>query len=118
MKENGYYYFSPDNIIIQADSTLGNSKVAINVKLKDQTPELSKKFSIDKVIIYPDYSIQNVEKGNITIPTTTEGLEIYRDMYIIDPEKNLNRKFLIGLCTFTQVKFITEKTIILRLKDL
>ncbi len=88
LKNSGYYYFSPDNIIIQADSTKRNSKVALNVKLKDNTPTLSKqKFTIDKVIIYPDYSIQNVENGNIIIPTTTDSVEIYNDMYVIDPEK-------------------------------
>lgn len=93
MKENGYYYFSPDNLIVQADSTVGKSKVALNVALKDNTPALSKKqFTIDKVIIYPDYTIQNVDAGKIKIPTLTDSLEMYDDMYIIDPEKKFKPK--------------------------
>ncbi|MDD1538112.1 BamA/TamA family outer membrane protein [Riemerella anatipestifer] len=119
MKENGYYYFSPDNIIIQADSTIGNNKIAVNVKLKDQTPELSKKkFSIDKVIIYPDYSIQNIERGSIAIPTTTDGLEVYKDMYIVDPEKKFKPQIFDKVMYFHSGEFYNRRDHNLTLKRL
>jgi hypothetical protein len=55
------------NLIVQADSTVSkNHKVELNVKLKDNTPDLStQQFSIDKVIVFPNYSIQDVNRENI-----------------------------------------------------
>src|SRR5690606_18563875 len=50
LKEKGFYFFSPDNIIVQADSTVSkNRKVDLHVKLKDDTPGLAtEQFTIDK----------------------------------------------------------------------
>jgi len=38
MRNNGYYYFRPDYIVYEADSTLSIGKVALRVKLKDDVP--------------------------------------------------------------------------------
>jgi hypothetical protein len=38
------------------------------MKLKDNTPDLStQQFSIDKVIVFPNYSIQDVKQGKYSI---------------------------------------------------
>ena len=34
LKERGFYYFDPDNIIVQVDSTVVKHKVDLNIKLK------------------------------------------------------------------------------------
>src|SRR5690606_2646365 len=48
LKEKGFYYFDPDNLIIQVDSTVHPHRVDLNVKVKNNTPELSRKqFMID-----------------------------------------------------------------------
>lgn len=129
MKENGYYYFNADNLTIQVDSTQESQRVKLNIALKKETPKIAKqKYTIDRVIIYPDYSIQNVERGRIAIPNLSDSLEIYNDIYIIDEEKkfkpqifdrvmhfkpnevynrrdhNLTLKRLINLGTFKFVK--------------
>ncbi|RQP11066.1 MAG: hypothetical protein EAS48_06630 [Chryseobacterium sp.] len=129
LKERGFYYFHPDNIIVQADSTVTNeAKVDLNVRLKDDTPELSKQqFTIDKVIVFPDYSLRT-GRNAYQIPTNVDSVVAYKDMYIIDPEKkfkpqifdralyfhsgdvynrsdhNLSLNRLIGLGTFKFVK--------------
>lgn len=89
LKENGYYYFSPDNIIVQADSTISKkNKVEMFVKLKDNTPKIAKEqFTIDKVVVFPDYNIEDVKGGIYEIPYNTDSLEIYKDLYIIDPKE-------------------------------
>ena len=89
LKENGYYYFSPDNIIVQADSTVSKkNKVEMFVKLKDNTPKIAtEQFTIDKVVVFPDYNIEDVKGGIYEIPYNTDSLEIYRDLYIIDPKE-------------------------------
>lgn len=91
LKEKGFYYFHPDNIIVQADSTVSkNHQVELLVKLKENTPELAtQQFSIDNVIVFPDYNIRDVRRGKYTIPMNSDSLARYQygDMYVIDPEK-------------------------------
>jgi len=96
LKEKGFYYFSPDNLIIQADSTVAkNHKVELNVKLKDQTPDLAKEqFSIDNVIVFPNYNIRDVKEGKYQIPMDKDSLSkyAYGDIYVIDPDKKFKPK--------------------------
>lgn len=96
LKERGFYYFHPDNIIIQADSTISkNHKVELNVKLKDDTPDLStQQFSINNVIVFPTYNIQDVRAGKYKIPMNTDSLAqyAYKDIYVIDPQHKFKPK--------------------------
>lgn len=89
LKEKGFYYFHPDNIIVQADSTVSREhKVELNVKLKDNTPELAtQQFSIDKVVVFPNYNIRDVRRGQYKIPMDSDSLSkyAYGDIYVIDP---------------------------------
>ena len=92
LKENGFYFFSPENIIVQADSTVTNkNKVEMFVKLKDDTPQLAKEqFTIDKVVVFPDYNIEDVKGGKYNIPYNTDSLEVIDDFYIVDPKDRFN----------------------------
>lgn len=92
LKNRGFYYFSPDNIIVQADSTvLKEPKVELFVKLKNNTPQLAKdQFTISKTIVFPDYNINDVKVGKYGIPYNTDSVEVQDDLYIVDPEKKFN----------------------------
>lgn len=96
LKERGFYYFSPDNIIVQADSTVSkNHKVELNVKLKEDTPDLATdQFSIDKVIVFPNYNIQDVKRGKYSVPMNPDSLSkyAYDDIYVIDPQHKFKPK--------------------------
>ncbi|HCA08253.1 BamA/TamA family outer membrane protein [Chryseobacterium sp.] len=96
LKERGFYYFSPDNIIVQADSTVSKShKVELNVKLKEDTPDLATdQFSIDKVIVFPNYNIQDVKRGKYNVPMNPDSLSkyAYDDIYVIDPQHKFKPK--------------------------
>lgn len=96
LKDNGFYYFNPDNIIVQADSTVTKGPdVELNVKLKDNTPSLAKEqFSIDKVIVFPNYNLQDVKDGKYKIPMDTDSLSkyAYENIYVIDSEKKFKPK--------------------------
>jgi len=96
LKERGFYYFSPDNIIVQADSTVSkNHKVELNVKLKEDTPDLAtEQFSIDKVIVFPNYNIQDVKRGKYSVPMNSDSLSkyAYEDIYVIDPQHKFKPK--------------------------
>ena len=88
LKNKGFYYFSPDNIIVQADSTVQKEpKVELFVKLKNNTPAISKEqFTIDKTIVFADYNIDDLKLGKYGVPYNTDSVEIYKDLYIIDPK--------------------------------
>lgn len=92
LKNRGFYYFSPDNIIVQADSTvLKEPKVELFVKLKNNTPQIAKEpFTINKTIVFPDYNIDDVKVGKYGIPYATDSVEVQDDLYIVDPQKKFN----------------------------
>ena len=96
LKQKGFYYFHPYNLIIQADSTVTkNHKVELNVKLKENTPDLAKQqFTIDKVIVFPNYNIRDVKDGKYNIPMDSDSLAKYahNDIYVIDPEQKFKPK--------------------------
>lgn len=96
LKERGFYYFSPDNIIVQADSTVSkNHKVELNVKLKEDTPDLAtEQFSINNVIVFPNYNIQDVKRGKYSVPMNRDSLSkyAYEDIYVIDPQHKFKPK--------------------------
>ncbi len=118
LKERGFYYFHPDNIIVQADSTVSkNHKVELNVKLKDNTPALAtQQFSIDKVVVFPTYNIQDVKDGKYSIPMDKDSLSKYAfdDIYVIDPQHKFKPKIFDRALYFKRAICITVPIIILR----
>ncbi|RZM26535.1 MAG: hypothetical protein EOO88_16630, partial [Pedobacter sp.] len=59
LKEKGYFYFSPDYLIIQVDSTIGKSLVDIRVRVKSIAPDAGlKPYTIRNINIYPNYNLR------------------------------------------------------------
>ncbi len=80
LKEKGYYYFNPDYIIVQVDSTVADHKVDLIVKVKDQTPELAETpYKINKIVVYPNYSI-----GIDSLKDERKSIKQYKDITIVD----------------------------------
>lgn len=89
LKEKGYYFFNPDYLLAQVDSTAGEKEVSLDLVLKDITPKRAKEqYRINHVYVYPDHSI-----SGDTIPENSPTGETYGDMTIFDPEN----KFKPGL---------------------
>ncbi len=81
LKEKGFYYFNPNYIKVQVDSTVGNYMVDLKVVIKDETPNnATQVYTIDDIIIYPNYSITD------SIKNQTTKIKTYKDFTIIDPE--------------------------------
>ena len=91
LKNRGFYYFNPDNIIVQADSTVSKKhEVELIVKLKDKTPDLAKdQFTIDKVVVFPNYNLRDAKRGKYNIPMNADSLKgyEYNNIYVVDPYK-------------------------------
>lgn len=88
LKENGFYYFDPDNLIIQVDSTEVKHKVDLNVKIKNNIPELARKqFTIDKIYIFSDYNLRNSSNRRRLVRADVDTLLWKENSYIIDPKQ-------------------------------
>ena len=58
LKEKGFYFFGPDYLIVQVDSTVGDHQVDVFVKVKQKTPLKAKEiYTINNISIYPNYTI-------------------------------------------------------------
>lgn len=83
LKENGYYFFNPDYMLVQVDSTIGNNKVNLYVKVKPVTPEEARNiYRIRNVFIFTNYSV-NTQSAD-TIKATAQ---YYKGYYLVDRRK-------------------------------
>jgi len=96
LKEKGYYFFNPEALIIEADSTIGNDKVNMFLKVKNGTPPQAKKpYIIDNVYVYPNYRL-NANR----IDTMPSANDLYDGYYIIDPKKKFKPKIFPTIMRF------------------
>ena len=66
LKEQGYFYFSPDFIVFQADSTAGNRTVDLSLLVKKDIPvEASRVYRIGSVYVYSGYSLN---RDSVALP--------------------------------------------------
>ena len=82
LKEKGFFYFNPDYLKVQVDSTVADHQVDLIVKVKEEAPKLAETpYKINKIIVYPNYSI-----GSGSLKTNTDSVQKYNDLTIIDSE--------------------------------
>ncbi|NNV57110.1 translocation and assembly module lipoprotein TamL [Limnovirga soli] len=97
LKEEGFFYFNPDFIIVNIDSALGNHTVNLYLTLKKETPAKAKKsYSINDVIVYADY---NLENDTASIHAKEQATR-FNNFYIFDPEKKFNPKVFTRTLVF------------------
>lgn len=83
LKEHGFYFFSPEYLLIKADTTVGNNKVNLYMTVKPETPSQAQKvFRINDVFIYTGF---NLEPGQMD--TSKTGATYYKGYYVIDRRK-------------------------------
>ncbi|HEY8389211.1 MAG TPA: hypothetical protein VIK74_11430, partial [Parasegetibacter sp.] len=80
LKEQGFFYFSPENLIIQVDSTL-RGLVNLYIKVKDNTPVIVRHpYYINQVKIFANYSLTE-DSALQEIPGRK-----YRNFILVDPD--------------------------------
>ena len=80
LKENGFYFFSPDFILLKTDTSIGNHLVNMYVTIKADIPDEAKQvYRIRDVQIYAGYSLNTAQ-----IDTSRSDGEYYKGYYIID----------------------------------
>lgn len=90
LKEEGFYFFSPDYLLVKTDSTIGNHLVDMYLTVKPQTPKQAQQiFSINDVYIYSNYSLNSARQD-----TSKANETLNKGYYIIDPQKKF-RPFVL-----------------------
>lgn len=84
LKEQGFYYFSGEYLLIETDSTVGNYAVDLYIQVKPETPvEARQTYEINNVYIYPNYNLSTISPD-----TNLANAELYRGgYYVIDSSK-------------------------------
>jgi outer membrane protein assembly factor BamA len=83
LKEKGFYFFSPEYLLVKTDSTIGNNKVDMYVTVKMETPNSAMQiYRINNVFVYSNYSLNTAQ-----IDTLKTDLEYYKGFNIIDKNK-------------------------------
>lgn len=86
LKESGYFYFSPDYLIMQVDSTIGKNLVNVSVKVKDIAPDAAlKPYTIKNINIYPNYSLRRDSTLRKLKPLQYNDFNIYDDRNTFKP---------------------------------
>jgi outer membrane protein assembly factor BamA len=85
LKENGFFYFNPDYLLANVDSTVGNHKVDIDMRIKHETPPYARlPYYIKDVYVFTNFSINS--------DTSLIGAKNFKGYTIIDPHNKFNPK--------------------------
>ncbi|HJT73069.1 MAG TPA: BamA/TamA family outer membrane protein [Chitinophaga sp.] len=76
LKEQGYYYFTPDHLLVEVDST-NNGMVDLFVTIKENTPAPARRpYRMKNITLYPDYSLENDSAIRRGTPVMYNGIRI------------------------------------------
>lgn len=83
LKDNGFYYFNPEYLMVETDSTIGNNRVNMYVRLKTGIPQTSKEmYTIKDVVIYTNYRLSQASTD-----TARKYMEPFQGYNLVDPGK-------------------------------
>ena len=132
LKETGYFYFNPDYLYVEADSTMGKRRVNMQVKVKRQTPAEAKNiFRINDVVVFADYDIDTDTSHHQRGITRYNGYTIIDSLQKFKPEifsrtlvfkpgdvynrtnhnLSLNRLSTLGVYKFVKARFVETDTV-------
>lgn len=87
LKEQGFFYFNPDYILLQVDSTIGKSQVDVRVKVKDVAPDAAlKPYTINQINVYPNYNLRRDSVLRKLQPVVHNDMNIYDDRNTFKPK--------------------------------
>jgi outer membrane protein insertion porin family len=131
LKQRGFYYFNPEDLLIRADSTIGDNQVDMTLIIKKSTPaEAYKIYRINEVVVFADYDVHADTSIDVS------GLPKFHGYTIIDSQKmfkpqiftralvfksgdvynrrnhdlSLNRLISLGVFKFVKIRFDEKDT--------
>jgi outer membrane protein assembly factor BamA len=98
LKEHGYYFFSPDQLIVLVDSTIGSTKVNLFVNYKPEMPAASRRaYRIDDIYIYSNYRLNTAARDTLKSDSV-----LFSGYHVIDRNKTFNPKVFERMMMFKQ----------------
>jgi len=102
LKEKGFFYFAPEDLIMQYDSTIANHQVDIFVKVKGSTPDQATWiYKIRNIYVYAKYSLKDTSAKqdsavkyawyNVIDPKKTVRPFIFKNTVLLHPGDTYNR---------------------------
>ncbi|HZK07970.1 MAG TPA: BamA/TamA family outer membrane protein [Bacteroidales bacterium] len=91
LKDSGYFYFSKDYLLFDADTSVGNKQIAVELQVKPNTPTLARiPFRMKNIYVLDDYSLNEYH------PDTTLIKDYYylSDNHYYKPKTILDAVFL------------------------
>jgi outer membrane protein insertion porin family len=80
LKEKGFYFFSPDDLIVFVDSTIGNNMTNLYVSFKPDVQMARKQaYTINDIYIYSNYNINTAARDTVKADSI-----LYKGYYVID----------------------------------
>ena len=125
LKNKGYFYFSPDNLVFQADTSEKNYEVSLDLHLKDSIPEnalsvyhinkvdLNQKFSLTGNSGNSSDSIFSSGSGMTIRPKTLSKLIFVRENEIYSARNHkatLYRLMSLGTFKFVNIRYSNSDT--------
>ncbi|RYD88288.1 MAG: hypothetical protein EOP50_19340, partial [Sphingobacteriales bacterium] len=96
LKEKGYYYFNSDFLLMQVDSTIGNHKVDMVLKIKPEAPQDALvPYRINNTYIYANYRLTGQNPD-----TVVSSAETYEGYQVIDRRKRFKPWFWPRIMVF------------------
>ncbi len=96
LKERGFYFFNPDYLVVDVDSTVGNHRVDMFVKTKLETPQKALNvYRINDVLVFADYNLEHD-----TSAFAKDKAVKYDGYYIYDPEQKFNPRIFSRTLVF------------------
>jgi len=83
LKERGFYYFSPDHLIVLVDSTNGSDLANMYIKFKPAVPTATKQpYTINDIYIYSNYNLRTATRDTLKSDSV-----LYQGYYVVDRRK-------------------------------
>lgn len=96
LKNKGYYYFNPENIMVYADSTAGERQVDLFLNIKATTPpEARHPYRINRIFVFPNYSL-----ASDRLDTAKEGMISYDSLLIKDTKNQFKNSLFANTVTY------------------
>lgn len=125
LKNQGYYYFSPNYLVVDVDSTVGDHQVDMNMQIKDETPDKAQDvYTINNVTLYAQYDIHSdtsrskgvmtpegyliIDTAKMFKPSLFSNTLVFRPGVIYrrdDHNLSLSRLVSLGVFKFVKVRF-------------
>lgn len=85
LKNRGYYYFSPNYLLVDIDSTVGDHQVDMKMNIKDETPDKAQDvYTINNVTLFAEYDINSDTSASRAV-LTPEGYRIVDTAKLFKP---------------------------------